>query len=47
MTTRTSWLQAGAADQETINIGLLGKIAAVLLAHTAPVNNPGGFGRVS
>jgi hypothetical protein len=35
----TSWLQAGAADQEAVNVRLLGQVAAVLLVHRPAVED--------
>jgi len=35
----TSWLQAGAANKEAVNVGLLGKLTAVLLADGATVDD--------
>jgi len=34
-------LQAGAADEEAVDVGLLGKLAAVLLRHAASVQDTG------
>jgi hypothetical protein len=34
-------LQAGTADEETVNVGLLGKLLAVLLADAAAVQDTG------
>jgi hypothetical protein len=39
-------LQAGAADEEAVNVGLLGKLAAVLLRHAASVQDPSLLGRL-
>jgi hypothetical protein len=39
-----SGLQAGAADKETVNVGLLSEVLAVLLADGAAVDNTGGLG---
>ena len=39
-----SRLQAGAANEETINVGLLGEVLAVLLADGATVDDTGGLG---
>lgn len=36
-------LQAGAANKETVNVGLLGQLLAVLLADTAAVQDAGVF----
>lgn len=37
----TSWLQAGAAHEESVHVGLLGQLLAVLLADAAAVDHPG------
>jgi len=42
------WLQAGAANKEAIDIGLLGQLTAVLLCYTSSIKNTslvGGFRR--
>lgn len=39
-------LQAGAADEEAVNIRLLGELAAVLLRHAATVQDTGLLGRL-
>jgi hypothetical protein len=39
-----SRLQAGAANKETVNVGLLGEVLAVLLADGAAVDDTGGLG---
>ena len=37
-------LQASTADEETVNVGLLGKLVAVLLRDTATVQDTGLLG---
>lgn len=39
-----SGLQAGTANEETVDIGLLGQLSAVLLGHTASVQDTGLLG---
>lgn len=41
-----SWFQTGTANQESIDVFLLGKLAAVLLANTSTVDDPGVLGRL-
>lgn len=40
----TGWLQAGTANQESVNVGLLSELTAVLLADTATVDDPSVLG---
>lgn len=39
----TSWLQAGTADQESINIWLLSQVGRVLLGNAATIKNTSGI----
>lgn len=42
----TSRLERGASNEETVNIGLLGKLATVLLGHAATVQDSGLVGNL-
>jgi large subunit ribosomal protein L43 len=39
--TLTSWLEGGAANEETIDVGLLAELATVLLVHAATIQDAG------
>ena len=43
----TGWLQASAANQEPIDIGLLSQISAVLLGNTSAIEDASVFGSLS